>query len=41
MIRALRSKSKHTKTFREIRQEIIQKGQNINKSQKQKQVFSH
>ena len=33
-IRALRSESKHTKTLREIRQEVIQKRQN--KSQKQK-----
>ena len=40
MIRALRSESKHTKSLREIRQEIIQKRQNKNKSQKQKQQFS-
>ena len=41
MVRALRSESKHTKTLREIRQEIIEKRENKDKSQKQKQVFSH
>ena len=40
MIRALRSESKHTKTLREIRQEIIGKRENKDKSQKQKQQFS-
>ena len=40
MIRALRSESKHTKTLREIREEIIEKRKNKDKSQKQKQQFS-
>ena len=40
MIRALRSENKCTKTLREIRQEIIEKRENKDKSQKQKQQFS-
>ena len=40
MIKALRSESKCTKTLREIRQEIIEKRENKDKSQKQKQQFS-
>ena len=40
MIRALRSESKHTKTLREIRGEIIEKRENKDKSKKQKQQFS-
>ena len=40
MIKALRSESKCPKTLREIRHEIIEKRENKNKSQKQKQQFS-
>ena len=40
MVRVLRSESKHTKTLRKIRQEIIEKRENKDKSQKQKQQFS-
>ena len=39
-VRALGSESKCTKTLREIRQEIIEKRENKDKSQKQKQQFS-